>query len=144
MDRRLLYNGEDADQPHDNDFEDVSSDELQELFQTVGNEAVEAQKSLYESERSKDRVNSHLLDYSVTNGVQYKLSQAELERLDKMMEDYVDSLPEDRHRPESPGSDGEYIFGSDEFDSDIDPHFGGRDPSEYVAKGLPNGDISWD
>lgn len=144
MDRQLLNDGEDDYQPNDNDFDDVSSDELQELFLSVGNEVVEAQKSLYESDRSTDRVNSHLLDYSVTNGVGYKLSQAELERLDKMMDDYVDSLPEDHHRPESPGGEGNYVFGSDEFDGDIDPHFGGRDPSDYVAKGLPNGDISWD
>ncbi|KAL3756990.1 LOW QUALITY PROTEIN: hypothetical protein ACHAWU_008020 [Discostella pseudostelligera] len=59
-----------------------------------------AQRSLHESERSTDRVNSHLLDYSVTSGVQYKLSQAKLDRLDQTMDEFISSLPEDNHRRE--------------------------------------------
>ena len=128
-----------------NEFDGVSSDELQELFQKMGNEVLDAQKSLYEAERSTDRVNSHLLDYSVTNGVKYKLSQAELERLDTMMDDFLESLPEDTHRPSTPGSE-DYMFGDDrEQDTkQIDPMFGGRDPYDYVVRGLPEGESKWD
>ena len=126
------------------DFDGVSSDELQTLFEKVGNEAVEAQRSLYDSERSTDRVNSHLLDYSVTNGVKYKLSQSELERLDKMMDDHIASIPDSNHRPDTPGHDGSYVFGADEFDEKIDPIYGGRNPDEYVVRGLPNGESKWD
>ncbi|KAL7527545.1 hypothetical protein ACHAXR_004008, partial [Thalassiosira sp. AJA248-18] len=142
MDRR---DGDEEGNPPtaDNDFDDVSPDELQELFRKVGNEVVDAQKSLYESERSTDRVNSHLLDYSVSNGVQDKITQSDLQRLDKMMEDHIASLPEDHHRPDRPGSDGVYEFGSDEFDGEIDPMFGGRNPDEFVVRGMPNGDSSW-
>ena len=143
MDRRD-NNDEDGSQlAIDNEFDGVSSDELQELFQKMGNEVLDAQKSLYEAERSTDRVNSHLLDYSTTNGVKYKLSQAELERLDKMMDDFLDSLPEDTHRPSTPPGDN-YVFGDDEQDANIDPMFGGRDPDDYVVRGLPNGESKWD
>jgi hypothetical protein len=121
-----------------NDFDGVSSDELQILFEKVGNEVVEAQRSLYDSERSSDRVNSHLLDYSVTNGVKYKLSQSELERLDNMMEEHIASLPDSDHRPHTPGHDGSYVFGANEFDEKISPIHGGRNPDE------PNGESEWD
>jgi hypothetical protein len=126
------------------DFDGVSSEELQTLFEKVGNEVVEAQRSLYDSERSTDRVNSHLLDYSVTNGVKYKLSQSELERLDQMMDEHISSLPDSSHRPETPGHDGSYAFGADEFDENINPIYGGRNPDEYVVKGLPDGESKWD
>ena len=142
IDRR---SGEDEDgKLAKHDFDGVSSDELQTLFEKVGNEAVEAQRSLYDSERSTDRVNSHLLDYSVTNGVKYKLSQSELERLDKMMEEHIASLPDSDHRPDTPGHDGSYVFGADEFDEKINPIYGGRNPDEYVVRGLPNGESKWD
>jgi len=147
MDRR--ENSDDAEN-HDlivnNEFNGVSSEDLQDLFHTVGNEVVDAQKSLYESERSTDRVNSHLLDYSVTNGVQYKQSQAELERLDTLMDDFINSLPEDTHRPDTPGSDENYTFGSDEEEGQFDAKFGGIDPATYVVKGsdMPNGESKFD
>ena len=126
MDRRENeVDGEkDANVPDDG-FGAISSEELQEMFMKVGSEVVSAQKSLYEAERSCDRVNSHLLDYSVSSGVQYKLSQASVERLNQMMEEHIASLPDDTHRPDKPGNDEAYVFGSDEFDDHIDSQFGG-------------------
>ena len=149
MDRREDSNAdEDGDNKvaMDNEFSEVSSDDLQELFLKIGNEVVDSQQSLYDAERSTDRVNAHLLDYSVSTGVQYKQSQAELERLDNMMDDFIDSLPEDTHRPSKPGSDEDYVFGMDEDDANIDPMFGGTNPDMYVARGndLPNGESKWD
>ena len=129
--------------PSDNVLSRVSLEKLQELFTKIGSEVIDAQKSLYEADRSCDRVNSHLLDYSISNGVQYKMSQAEIERLDKVMEEHVASLPEDTHRPTTPGGDGTYVFGTDEYDDNIDSNYGGRNPKEYVTRGLPNGEISW-
>jgi hypothetical protein len=142
MDRRGC--DDEAEKLVKNDFDGVTSDDLELLFERVGNEVVEAQRSLYEAERSTDRVNSHLLDYSTTNGVKYKLSQSELERLDKMMDDHIASLPDSDHRPETPGNDGSYVFGADEFDGKIDPTYGGRDPDDYVIRGLPDGESKWD
>lgn len=144
MDRRESGDATSVNLAASNDFSDLSPDELQELFLKVGNDVVDAQRSLYESERSTDRVNSHLLDYSVANGVQYKLSQAKLERLDRMMDEFINSLPEDTHRPDSPGNDGSYEFGSDQYDDNIDPSFGGKSREEYVVRGLPNGESKWD
>ena len=106
MDRRLM-----DEETFSSDSSAISSKELEEQWINVGNEVVEAQMSLYESERSCDRINSHLLDYSVSNGVQFKQSQAELDRLDQMMEEHIESLPEDTHRPLARGDDGDYIFG---------------------------------
>ena len=149
MDRREDSNADkDGDNKvaMDNEISEVSSDGLQELFLKIGNEVVDSQQSLYDAERSTDRVNAHLLDYSVSTGVQYKQSQAELERLDNMMDDFIDSLPEDTHRPSKPGSDEDYVFGMDEDDANIDPMFGGTNPDMYVARGndLPNGESKWD
>ena len=132
MDRRENeVDGEkDANVPDDG-FEAISSEELQEMFMKVGSEVVSAQKSLYEAERSCDRVNSHLLDHSVSSGVQYKLSQASVERLNKMMDEHIASLPEDTHRPDTPGDDETYVFGSDEFDENIDSAYGGARPDLF-------------
>ena len=133
MDRR--ENRDDAENHKlaaNNELDSISSEELQDLFHTVGSEVVDAQKSLYESERSTDRVNSHLLDYSVTDGVQYKQSQAELERLDTMMDDFINSLPEDTHRPDTPGSDDEYVFGMDD------------EEGQYLTQSLSNIDSTTD
>ena len=125
----------------DNELQELSFEELQELFLKTGSDVTEYQQKIYELDRSTDRINSHLLDYSSVTGVQYKQSQAELERLDKVMEDHIASLPEDSHRPETSGSDCSYVFGSDRFgDGVIDPTFGGRDPNEYVVRSLPNGE----
>lgn len=139
MDRRVNEETVDTQQrpqsPKDGDFADLSSEELQDLFEILGTEVMEAQKSLYESDRSTDRVNAHLLDYSVSNGVQYKLSQAELERLDKLMEDHIANLPEDAHRPETWDGDGLYVFGEDEESDGVDAQFGGRDPDEFIPEG---------
>ncbi|KAL3781373.1 hypothetical protein ACHAW5_003929 [Stephanodiscus triporus] len=140
MDRRGVDDEDGTLSKHDG----ISSEELQALFENVGNEVVEAQRSLYDSERSTDRVNSHLLDYSVTNGVKYKISQSELERLDQMMEEHIASLPDSCHRPETPGQDGSYAFGADAFDEKVNPIYGGRDPNEYVINGLPDGESKWD
>ena len=126
MDRRDNVNDEAEDTDTPGDFGAISSDELQEMFIKVGSEVVSAQKSLYEAERSCDRVNSHLLDQSVSSGVQYKISQASVERLNKMMDEHIASLPEDTHRPDTPGNDASYVFGSDEFDEAIDSQFGGK------------------
>lgn len=130
MDRRGNTEG-DTDMPDDSDIGMMPSEELEEMFIKVGSEVVSAQKSLYEAERSCDRVNSHLLDYSVSSGVQYKLSQASVERLNQMMEEHIASLPDDTHRPDKPGNDETYVFGSDEFDENIDSQFGGSRPDVF-------------
>ena len=144
--RENLDDAENHDLALNKVFDSVPSEELQDLFRTVGNEVVDAQKSLYESERSTDRVNSHLLDYSGTNGVQYKQSQAELQRLENMMDEFINSLPEDTHRPDTPGSDENYTFGSDEEEGQFDAKFGGIDPATYIAKGsdMLNGESKFD
>eukprot|EP00984_Skeletonema_dohrnii_P035320 scaffold34962_cov216-Skeletonema_dohrnii-CCMP3373.AAC.1 len=97
MDRRENEKDEEKDMFDDGDFGAISSEELQEMFMKVGSEVVSAQKSLYEAERSCDRVNSHLLDHSVSSSAQYKISQASVERLNKMMDEHIASLPEDTH-----------------------------------------------
>lgn len=130
MDRRGNTEG-DTNMPDDSDLGMIPSEELEEMFIKVGSEVVSAQKSLYEAERSCDRVNSHLLDYSVSSGVQYKLSQASVERLNQMMEEHIASLPDDTHRPDKPGNDEAYVFGSDEFDENIDSQFGGPRPDVF-------------
>lgn len=146
MDRRLTDGdgNEGESKLSGNEFADAPPDELQDLFSRVGNEVLDAQRSLYEAERSADRVNSHLLDYTVSDGVQSRQSQAGLDRLDRMMEEFIESLPEDSHRPETRGDDGSYVFGSDEFDDKINPMFGGRNPDEYVVQGLPDGESKFE
>ena len=127
----------------DEDFSNTSDEELRDLFESVGKEVMEAQLSLYESDRSTDRVNAHLLDYSTTNSVRYRTSQAQIERLEKMMEEHMANLPEDTHRPDVPGDDESYVFGSDEVSQQIDSRFGGRNPDDYdVMRGFSNGEIN--
>jgi len=141
MDRRCCSN---QTAEAENELKDMSSEELDELFRKLGHVVTEAQKSLYEADRSFDRVNSHLLDYSISNGVHYKQSQAKIEKLNKMMEEHIANLPDDtQHRPDTHGDDGSYMFGSDEFDNEIDSQFGGKNPDNYVSRGLPNGETKW-
>lgn len=131
MDRREREEGRKVALDDDGDLGAISSEELQEMFMKVGSEVVSAQKSLYEAERSCDRVNSHLLDCSVSTGVQYKLSQASVERLNKMMDDHIADLPEDTHRPDTPGDDASYVFGNDEFDENVNSQYGGKRPDVF-------------
>ena len=139
----LRHDEQEEHEFYDQDFSDTSHEELQDLFNTVALEVMEAQRSLYESDRSADRVNAHLLDYSTTNSVQYRTSNAEIERLEKMMDEHIASLPEDSHRPEVPGNDDSYVFGLDEISEQIDPRYGGKHPDTYTVKGLPNGETKW-
>jgi hypothetical protein len=143
LDRRTEAGGTEQQPKPDEEFNNLSLEEMQDLFESVAMEVMEAQRSLYESDRSTDRVNSHLLDYSTTNSVRYRSSQAEIERLEKMMADYVSSLPDDNHKPDVPGDDTSYVFGSDEVSEEIDARFGGRDPDSYIIRGLPNGESKW-
>lgn len=112
MDRRADLDGGDQQIFSDEDFRSVSTEELDGLFKSVGEEVMEAQLSLYESDRSTDRVNAHLLDYSTSNSVQYRTSQAEIDRLHKMMEEHLESLPDDSHRPDEPDGDESYVYGT--------------------------------
>lgn len=125
MDRRGDSGGEEDQLSFDEDFSTTSSEELQELFDSVALEVMEAQQSLYEADRSTDRVNAHLLDYSAENSVQYKTSQAEVERLEKMMDDHIASLPDDI--PDAPGDDDAYVFDADELREQL-----GTDPYDYM------------
>jgi hypothetical protein len=113
MDRRADLDGENQQNFFDEDFVNTSTEELDGLFKSVATEVMDAQMSLYESDRSTDRVNAHLLDYSTSNSVHYRTSQAEIERLHNMMEEHVQSLPDDYEPPDQPGVDKPHIFSAD-------------------------------
>jgi hypothetical protein len=113
IDRRADLEGENQQNFFDEDFVNTSTEELDGLFKSVATEVMDAQMSLYESDRSTDRVNAHLLDYSTSNSVHYRTSQAEIERLHNMMEEHVQSLPDDYEPPDQPGVDKPHIFSAD-------------------------------
>ena len=119
-------------------YEDMDLAELEALSGSLGKRFSEALQTVQELSESAKRIGSRLLDYCSTEGVEYRLSSAKQERLYEMMDEHVGGLPEDL-RPDRPGDEGGYVFGSDEYDDMVDPTFGGRpvpDPSQYQMQDI--------
>jgi len=103
------------------------NEELETICNTLGHKVTEASKTVHDLTESSRTLNDRLLDYCSSNDVEGRISKVKVEKLAKMMESHIASLPPDTHRPDSPGDDGDYIFGSDDFHNNVDPTFGGRD-----------------
>lgn len=73
----------------------MSEEELRSLYDEVGMEASSALKTVRELDDAGRRLDSRILDYSTTEGSEYRMSEAKLERLDKMMRDHILNLPAD-------------------------------------------------
>jgi hypothetical protein len=112
-------------------FADMSIEELQSLSSNLGERFAEALQTVQELDESAKRIGSRLMDYCSSDGAEYRMSSFKQEKLARMMDEHLASLPEDP-KPESPGDDGQYIFGIDEYDEDIDPHFGGKPSARRV------------
>jgi len=109
-------------------FDEMELDELESLCSELAAKLSEASKAAHDLDRSAKRIGSRVLDYSSPHSLGGRNTIAQQERLANMMDEYYDSLPEDKQRPGTPGSEKSYVFGSDEFDPDIDPLFGGGGP----------------
>ena len=110
-------------------YDTMNYTELEELSFILCQNISIAMKTVNELTESSKYVNSRLLDYSYADGVSGSMSPAKAEDLAKMMDEHYASLPDDTHRPQSPGYDGKYVFGSDDFDDKIGSSFGGENPS---------------
>ena len=111
----------------------MEDEELSSLCNSLCGKVSEAMRIVHDLTESSKRVGSRLLDYCSDDGVEGKMSTAKQEELAKMLDDHLASLPKDKHRPKSPGDDGEYIFGSDEYEDHIDSKFGGFKSNERVT-----------
>jgi len=112
-------------------FAGMSIEDLQSLSSNLGERFAEALQTVQELDESAKRIGSRLMDYCSSDGAEYRMSTFKQEKLARMMDEHLASLPEDP-KPESPGDDGQYIFGIDEYDEDIDPHFGGKPSARRV------------
>jgi hypothetical protein len=75
------------------------------------------------SESSK-KLTAKLLSSLKSDDGEGVLSLKKQQDLVKMVDDFVNSLPEDTHRPES--FDDNYIFGLDDYDDKVDSRFSGK------------------
>jgi len=83
----------------------------------------ECVKTATELDNAARRIGARLLDYSLSGGMG-RASVMQEEMLAKTVDEYVANLPDDVTRTR--GDDGNYIFGSDEYDEHINPLNGGE------------------
>ena len=113
---------ETANDPKDNlPFDHMPTDELEKHFTKLGEEMLESMAVVRELSDSLNELGRRLLDYCSTDGLEGRVSRSKQDELAKMLQEHVDSLPDDR---ETPGYDEDYVFGSDEFRDEIDPKYG--------------------
>jgi len=111
-----------------NNFEKINESEVKELetiCNSLGHKVTEAAKSVQDLSKSLKSLSDRLLNYCSKSSVEGRIPEAKIEELAKAMKSHIASLPPETHRPDSPGDDGIYVFGSDEFHNEIDPSYGG-------------------
>jgi hypothetical protein len=125
---------------HETEISSMKTKDLEELCVNLLQRLSDASKAVRDLTTSAQRVGSRLLEISNSEGgSSSRMSPAKQEELVKMLDDHMANLPEDNHRPDSRGDDGNYIFGSDASDDFIDPKFGGAPLPRSAV-----GDGEWD
>lgn len=103
-------------------FDNLNTEELEVHCNKLGEEVLDTMSIVRELSESLTKLRKRLLDYcSETEG---RISKSKQDELAKMLQEHIESLPDDDDR-ETPGYEEGYIFGSDEFRSDIDSKYGG-------------------
>lgn len=111
-------------------FDNLTTDELEKHCTKLGKEMLESMAIVRELSDSLNELGRRLLDYCSNDGLEGRVSRSKQDELAKMLQEHIDSLPDDR---ESPGYDEDYVFGSDEFRDEIDPKYGSLShPSENI------------
>ena len=105
-------------------FNNMGDSELATLHLELSQQVLDAIKVARELSESASQLKNRLLDYCASDTGEGRISTAKQEELAKMLDTHLAELPDDP-RPQSHGDDGQYIFGSDDFDGTIDSRFGG-------------------
>lgn len=112
-------------------YESLNDEELSQTCRALGKQAVEAMTTARELTESAKQLNSRLLDYCAADGVEGRLNTKKQQELAKALDQHLAQLPDDP-RPTESGANEDYVFGMDEFDSSIDPMFGGDRPKKTI------------
>jgi len=119
-------------------YNSLSDDELKQMCASLGQKVTEAMTTARELTESANELNRRLLDYCAADGVEGRVNMQMREELAKALDEHLAALPPDSQRPKWSGARGDYVFGSDEYDAEIDPQFGGarpnRSPKQAAAK----------
>jgi len=144
-DKPLDVKGGDLDDD-DNDNDDSSmtmeEGELETIANTLGQKVIQAAETVRNLTESSKTLTTRLLDYVSTGSVEGRLSESQCEELAKAIESHIASLPPDSQRPDGFGDDDEYVFGSDDYDKDIDPSFDGRRSEQVDVNDTADLDIN--
>lgn len=84
----------------DIDLNSMQLDSLQERFNTLGTNLRDITERIHDLDVSARRIGSRLIDYSNADGIEGRLSLAQQEELASMVDDHVESLPENWKAPE--------------------------------------------
>ena len=108
----------------ENGYESLDTLELKQICEDLGKELTDASKAVVELDASARRMGKRLLEFCAYNFQQK--NKAKQEALKKELDETLANLPSHARQPDSPGDDGNYIFGSDSFDEQFNPMLGGK------------------
>uniref|UniRef100_A0A6U0TGC4 Toprim domain-containing protein n=1 Tax=Eucampia antarctica TaxID=49252 RepID=A0A6U0TGC4_9STRA len=109
---------------------DMDIDDLSLCCEALARDTNEAMKTAHELTESAKRIGRRMLESCSSSEFEGRISSGKREELILEMNEFVASLPEDTHIPNSSGGDGDYTFGSDSYDNEIDSSYGGQRQSD--------------
>jgi len=121
---------------------EMEDGELETIANTLGQKVIETAETVRNLTESLKTLTARLLDYCSTGSVEGRISVSQAEELAKAMESHIASLPPDSHRPETAEDDDNYIFGSDDYEKDIEPSFGVRRSEQEDVNNMEDFDIN--
>ena len=103
-------------------YESMDIEELKSICNKLGKDLSDVSKVVVELDASARRMGKRLLDFSSLGSTR----DSKQEALEKELDEVIANLPSYVRQPDSPGDDGEYVFGSDSYDEQFNPMLGGK------------------
>jgi len=112
-------------------YESMNIEELKPVSDALSVELAEVSKAVIELDTSARRISKRLLEFSV-NAMSSESREAKTRQkaLEQELKDHMENLPAFARQPESPGDDGDYVFGVDSFSEQYNPMLGGKNTSQ--------------
>jgi len=107
-------------------YKSMGTEELKLFCEELGKELTDVAKAAVELDTSARRMGKRLLHFSAFELSKDSTASKAKQALEKEMDAHMANLPINARQPNSPGDDGEYIFGSDSSNEQFNPMLGGK------------------
>jgi hypothetical protein len=119
-------------------FKSLGDEELLVVSNKLCQQVSDAMKTTRELTESASQLQKRLMDYCALDAVEGRINIQQQQELVTALNNHVAALPDDP-RPTKSGASEDYIFGSDEYNTRIDPRFGGKRPELSPKKKIDVG-----